>query len=326
MCYKPPTMLRFLSLLLALMLLIRCGLETSPGAPAHPDVAAYISLLRQAEAKADSAPLTMLAMMRQLYYGESWSATDTHVLWRLVIPCSKWVGPPRQILGEELHRQLAERAETGGVDMGHIFAGLEAMVCPFDPVFTVKMSNEDFATWGGDLGAIAAAKSACAQMGDAAASSGLCGLRPGGQSLDFYTEVHLPSQDLEGDLDPLAMRAALLGISCADSRLAKLTLDRPLSEILDAYYFRPKSALGRARQTRNDCILELVGAEVAEGELLNRGALLDHIAPQVASFAEAYYSVIRTNTEPDEQERAAMAADARRVTDVFLTGLLQNPY
>jgi hypothetical protein len=39
------------------------------------------------------------------------------------------------------------------------------MLCPFEPVYIVEMSNEDFATWGGDLGAITAARAACAEMG-----------------------------------------------------------------------------------------------------------------------------------------------------------------
>ena len=51
-------------------------------------------------------------------------------------------------------------------DIGHVFTGLEAMTCLTDTVdlivgvitYTVEVSNEEFATWVGDLGSAVAQK------------------------------------------------------------------------------------------------------------------------------------------------------------------------
>lgn len=298
----------------------------APGPDQHavsgdPELVAYVALVAEAEQRLGLDPREMLTVLRQLYYGEAWSATSPDPLWRLVIPCSPLVGDPRPQLGDALFGELAARAETAGVDLGHVFVGLEAMTCPVEKVLIVEMPSEDFATWGGDLGAAVAARRACLALGAAAAAVSDCGGRPGGEPLDFYVAHHAPPQDLEGDLDPFAMRAALTGEPCAGSRLAKLTVDRRLSEVLGDYYLRPTSALGRARQARDRCVLELLGASVAGGAISDREAVVDRVAAQLASFAATYYTTIRDAT-PDAAEQAAMAADARTVAGTFLDGLL----
>ncbi len=288
--------------------------------PVDPDLATYVELVAQAERRLETDPQAVLPILRQLYYGKPWSATSSNPLWRLVIPCSPELPDPRAALGDELFDALASRAETGGVDIGHVFAGLEAMVCPAARVLMAEMSNEDFATWGGDLGAAVAARSACLALGSDAANTADCGGLPGGQPLDFYVAHHAPPQDLEGDLDPFAMRAALMGTPCASSRLVPLELDRPLSEVLGDYYLDPTSALGRARRQRDRCVLELLGATFAADQVANRDVIVDQITTQVSSFAETYYLTIRSTTL-ESSDKSALQLDARELSDRFVDRL-----
>src|SRR5262249_26474123 len=147
--------------------------------------------------------------------------------WDRVIQCSPAVGDPRTALGAPLFDSLKNSQEIAGVDVGHVFAGLEAMTCPTTDVsfpvagglvdVTANMPNEAFATVGWYLGAAAAAHVACDQLGSAAASKDDCGKVAPPQSLRFYFDHHAPSQDLEGDIDPFVMRASEKGISCGSS-------------------------------------------------------------------------------------------------------------
>lgn len=300
-------------------LLVACGEDADP-IEVDPDLSAYIQLIADAEQRTKADPPEMLAIMRQLYYGRPWSATSTNTFWQLVIPCSPDLPDPRSELGDTLFDALAARAETGGVDMGHVFAGLEAMVCPSPKVIIVEMSNEAFSTWGGDLGAAVAARSACLALGQGAAANADCGAKPGGQPLDFYLQHHAPPQDLAGDLDPFAMRAALLSSDCASSPLTPLVLDRPLSEVLGDYYLEPSSPLGQARRRRDRCILELLGATLSSGAITNRADVIDRVSTHLLSFAETYYVTV-SGDSPSPAEVTAMKADARTAMDSFLSGL-----
>jgi hypothetical protein len=127
----------------------------SPLAPrtgqAATSISSYIGLVRCAEQKTRYHPLQMLAMLRQLYYGKPWSATSTTPLWNKVIPCSPDLGKPDTKLGTTLYDALRASVNVDGADMGHVFTGLEASVCPAAETepnvgLSVKMSNEDFAT------------------------------------------------------------------------------------------------------------------------------------------------------------------------------------
>lgn len=292
-----------------------------PVAPViDPALVAYVELLVQAEQKTQADPRTMLAMMRQLYYGQPWSATSQNALWKVVIPCSLKLDDPHVELGNDLFDALASRAETGGVDVGHVFAGLETMVCPTLKTVVIDIPSEDFATWGGDLGAAVAAHAACAALGADALEAPDCGAKVGGQPLDFYLQHHAPSQDMEGDLDPFAMRAILQKNSCVASRLKPLVLDRPLSELLGDYYLRPSSELGQARQGRDRCMLELLGGTFDGKRLTNRGVLVDQTTAHIFNFAKVFYLTIR-NVSPLPAENDALRADARTVSESFIDGL-----
>jgi hypothetical protein len=290
----------------------------------------YISLIRCAESRTGYNPRQMLAMLRQLYYGKSWSFTSDTSNWDNVIPCSPNLGHPEARLGSNLFWALGNSAEVGGVDMGHIFTGLESMVCPrrtvdfFLGLATVSTPNEDFSTWAGDLGAAVAAILACPLIGAAAATSEHC-LRAGHQPLSYYLEiVHAPPQDLEGDIDPFVIRATALGIPCGSSGLRSYSPGRPISEIFGDYYYNPSSAQGTARASRNHCFLELMGATFdSNGRVNNRRAIITGpMHGRVLDFARAFYTNIAgIPSTPNNTELRVMAIHAETALDWFITVL-----
>lgn len=313
--------------------------ERVPAPPACPptstsavtSLADYISLIRCAESRTSYNPRQMLAMLRQLYYGKPWSFANQTSKWDNVIPCSPDLGHPEARLGRNLFLALGNSSPVGGVDIGHFFTGLEAMVCPrravdfYAGLATVSTPNEDFATWAGDLGAAVAAMVACPTLGAAAATSGLCGGRTGHQPLRFYLEsVHASSPDLEGDIDPFVIRATALGIPCGSSGLRSYTPGRPISEILGDYYYDPSSAQGTARASRNHCFLELMGATFdSNGRVNNRSAVsTGPMNGRVVEFARAFYTNIAgIPSTPNNTELRVMALHAEIALDWFITVL-----
>src|SRR5262249_14998068 len=134
------------------------------------------------------------------------------------------------------------------------------------------LPNEAFATWGGDLGAAAAADVACPQLGSAAASLDNCGKQAPPQTLRFYFDHHAPPQDLEGDIDPFIVRAAEQGISCAGSAGTPFIPSRAISDIIADAYIDPTSTVGAARENRYACMLMLLGATISGKSVTNRAA------------------------------------------------------
>ncbi len=240
-------------------------------------------------------------MLRQLYYGKSWSVTSRTSRWDNVIPCSPNLGHPGRILGNNLFEALRNSAVVQGVDVGHVFTGLEAMTCPrrqivmsrLLPLGTVRMDNEAFATWGGDVGAAAAAMVACWDMSRTErARSEDCGYNSMPMALTYYfSRVHAPPEDLEGDIAPFVMRAAELGISCRGSMQRRFNPTRPISQIFAAFYNNTGSR-GRTHRNRYQCFAEIIGAQVVGNRIQNRRQLIARYAPAVASFAEAFYAKI----------------------------------
>jgi len=303
-----------------------------PHSPAAvTSLADYVSLILCAERQTGFNPRNMLAMLRQLYYGKSWSATSTTSLWDNVIPCSPNLGNPQTRLGSNLFGALWNSAEltADGVDVGHVFTGLEAMVCPapsvslYGGLATASLSNEEFATWGGDLGAAVAAHIACGQLGAGAATNEDCGLAPGGRSLRFYYDWHAPTQDLEGDIDAFVMRANLLGVPCGGSAQRTFSPTRPISEVFNEYYSTPTSSLGSAHAHRGRCMLEMLGGTFSGTSLPNRTLVRDLAVPRVVSFANLFYTKIRS-LPSDLGDRTRMRLDAPIVMDWFIDYLLSR--
>jgi outer membrane protein OmpA-like peptidoglycan-associated protein len=289
----------------------------------------YVALLLCAEGRAGLSQREMLTLFRQLYYGKPWSSVSTTDLWDNVIRCAPNVGYPEPLLGNNLYQALRNSPEVEGVDVGHVFTGLEAMTCPtqrvefFAGLGAVEMSNEEFATWGGDLGAAAAAQVACPQLGPAAASTDDCGRRAGAHPLSFYLGVHAPDQDLEGDIDSYVLRAQLLGVPCAGSARQTFTPTRPMSEVFSQYYIEESSSLGQAHVNRYRCLLQAIGANVQGDRITNVSSIHDPIAGRVASFGEAFWIKIKGGgvgnaAGQDTGDRINIFMNAQRATDWFL--------
>jgi hypothetical protein len=240
----------------------------------------------------------MLAMLRQMYYGKPWSATSQTDLWDNVIPCSLALGNPEAILGPTLFAALHASAEVDGVDVGHVFTGLESMICPspnvsmMGGVAVIGTPNEDFATWAGDLGASAASHVVCPMLGADAATNEDCFTLVGAHPLADYRNGQAPPQDMEGDIDAFVLRAASMGIPCTGSARRPLTITRPISELFLDYYNAPDSPLGTAHENRYRCFLEALGARLSGNRITNQAAIEPGLIRRVAEFAYAFYAKV----------------------------------
>jgi Domain of unknown function (DUF4157) len=272
------------------------------GSPAGT-LAEYIDLIRCAETTTGYSPREMLAMLRQLYYGEAWSATSQDPKWKYVIPCSPSLGNPKGKLGDALYQALHDSDTVEGTDLGHVFTGLEAMTCPASSVtlektkwgvgikLTVDLSNEAFATWGGDLGATAGAMVACWMMtnDERAKATKDCHQGNTPQGLEYYfLKLQAPSHDLEGDIAPFAMRASEAGLPCGSSLEKQYTPKAPISSVFQDF-FHDKGPAGKTRKDRYSCFAESIGAKVVNGKITNRADLIAKYDTKVMSFAWAYY-------------------------------------
>jgi hypothetical protein len=202
------------------------------------------------------------------------------------------------------------------------------MICPtpdvsfFGGLAVVNMPNEDFATWGGDLGAAAAAHVACPQLGASAATRDDCGRRAGPQPMKFYFDVSAPPQDLEGDIDPFIVRATELGLGCSGSAQKAFSLTRPISEVFSDFYLDPTSSFGKGHSHRHRCMLEILGATISGKTVTNRSAIESPIAVRVFSFADAFYTKIRgVPIQSDIGDRINMRGDSQAATHLFISYL-----
>jgi len=276
------------------------------------DLGSYVTMMQCAEKQMGLGTREMLTVFRQIYYGKPWSV-ETNPHWDEVIPCPASVGDPTARLGQPLMDSLKKSQSIGSVDVGHVFAGLEAMMCPTSEVViektgitwtgatTVDASNENFSTWVGDLGQSVAALAGCMSEGDDAPKQKYCSGQKA-RPLRFYLERDASEPDLQGDIAPFVMRAQLAGIPCAGSAQTKATLPaKKMSEIFDDYYNDPNSAPGKAHGTAASCFLAMVGAKIAGKKVTNREEIVGAMAAQVSSFAHGYYYKLR-DTTPNTQE------------------------
>jgi outer membrane protein OmpA-like peptidoglycan-associated protein len=264
----------------------------------HPvkaaDLSAYIELVMCAERATAYTPRQMLSFLRKLYYsGASWGRCGTSRacgLWGSVIPCGVDVGDPTKRMDAALLKALGDSQVVGGIDMGHIFTGLESMLCPSKqveleipgPNWEVAISNEDFATWAGDLGSAAAVK---------VYDEDDRGRAPKPWSQYFGRKGSLASEeDLTGDIDAFVVRAGLSGKSCGTTQGTTLpSLSQPMSALLHDLYKDSSSALGTARSNGIRCFVEAFGGVVSGGRIINRSEFTDRLTPRVFKFTDAYY-------------------------------------
>jgi hypothetical protein len=295
----------------------------------------YIGLIRCAESQTGYSPRDMLAMLRQLYYGTSWSSAKggQDPTWDAVIPCSPNLGNPEGKLGKNLFEALRNSHVVEGVHVGHVFAGLEAMTCPSPSVtisrskygvgieLTIDLSNEAFASWGGDIGAAAGAMTACWMMTDperAKAKECMQGNTPRG--LVDYFLFHAPPEELEGDIAPFAMRAAEIGIPCSSSAATKFNPQSPISGVF-ANFYSNQGALGKTSTYRYQCFSEVIGAKTVDGKITNRAELLKKYEPGVLKFAWAYYIKLKKEIPRSDPVVPLLEKNVRGALNLFFDWL-----
>ena len=252
--------------------------------------AQYVNLVRCAErAFPGYSPRQMLSLLRQIYYGhESWSRTRTR-FWRDVIPCGLSIPDPRATLGTTLFNALRNSYESTGTDIGHVFTGWEAMLCPrpsvelevTGPNRVVNMPNEEFATWGGDIG------SAAAQKVYDEEDRGIT--RPWSHYFG-PSGTRVSDADLWGDIDSYVIRKGLTGAACAATPRTRITtIPAPISQILHQYYTAAATPIGRARPNRFQCFAQAIGGTVSGRRITNKSSLVRPIRIRVESFARTFY-------------------------------------
>jgi outer membrane protein OmpA-like peptidoglycan-associated protein len=295
----------------------------------------YIELIRCAEVKTGFTPRMMLAMLRQMYYGKDWSATTKDPNWNFVIPCSPDVGHPRDKLGQNLFDALHNTVTIEGIDLGHVFTGLESMTCPTSSVtmekskfgagikLTVDLSNESFATWGGDLGSVAGAFVACWMMSNqerATKGKDDCHQGRTPESLmQYFVKRQSPPADLEGDIAPFVMRAAEIG-ACRSSLEQRFTPQVPISSIFTNFFYN-RGPGGMTSRDRYQCFTEVIGATVVNGKITNRAALIQKYKPGVLSFAWAYYVNLKKEIPRSDPIMPLLERNSRAALHLFFDWL-----
>lgn len=248
----------------------------------------YIELVACLECRSQLGAREVLSLLRLLYYDS--------MMWSTVIPCTseraheafaRLRGDDDQVLAA-----LRRSKEVEGVDLGHVFTGLEAMCCPIPSVSNAiahgvleasqvggagaaaggglaaliaaglvpDISNETWVTWAGDLGS---------QVAE----------HPFQPTLISNAKV----EDMRGDLDPFIIRAELLGVAGMN---ANISLGQtPLSELLAAYYM---SDLHLERRPKFLALLEAHVASSSPGKDCE-DALLEYVQHDTLEFAKAFY-------------------------------------
>jgi outer membrane protein OmpA-like peptidoglycan-associated protein len=247
---------------------------------------AFLVACLEARLATTHGPVDILRTLREIYYGSD--PFDTAA-------CGDRESGTVQTLGlmdPMLLAALEASKVTSGVDVGHLFTGLEGMLCPRTSVDfawyapTVRMANEDVLTWGGDLG------SAAASRVDGFNDSGWVFKTAPPWSRYFLTPGTLASrEDLLGDIDAFVWRANLKGVGCAATKGTRMPSPAtPISRLLLDYYEAPPGAAsGLAAADRFRCFTEAVGGVVVGGSILNKPALVARYGPDVFSFAHLFY-------------------------------------
>jgi len=218
---------------------------------------------------------------------------------------------------------------TAGVDVGHIFTGLEAMLCPrrrtsaawYAP--SVNMSNEDFLTWGGDIGSAAAGRL------QGYNDSGWVFKTAPPWSRYFLTPNSLASrEDLLGDIDAFVMRANLKGVPCAGTKDTRMpSPSTPISRLfLEFYGAPPGMASGLTSTDRFRCFAQATGGAVSGTSITNKPTLITRYAPQVFSFAHLFYLGMRKSRifTMSSLDIAILLNYARQITRRFFDWIERN--
>ncbi len=257
----------------------------------------YISLVICAEKALPShTPRQMLSLLRQLYYsGQTWSRCRGAGcrFWSDVIPCGISISTPESALGTPLFGALRNSQVVGGIDIGHVFTGLESMFCPRSsvnlnvagPNWTIDISNFEFATWAGDLGSAVAQKIHDEQDNSMPTQP---------WSNYFLTSGSLASEeDLIGDIDAYVLRTGLSGASCQNSPSKALSsLPGSVSQVLADYYINSSTGSEASQSKRFACFVKALGGSVAGRRIVgDRGRLTERLRIRIHEFGEKFYKL-----------------------------------
>jgi subtilisin family serine protease len=230
-----------------------------------------------------------LSVLRQIYYGSApWTTKPgRHWLWDVVITKRPWppATDPTPLLGARLMQALIDSQTVDGIDMGHVLAGLDAMMAPSTvraPGVEPNLLNEAWATWAGDLGLATS---------DWAVDE--CYSSPKGNA-DYYVRRQASDEDLRGDIDSFGLRAGLNAVA-GPAQLGQVArLSGSLSDTLLEYYRVNKSALGKAHERRTRNFIEAYGGNVVGRQIQNRANLEAALQHQIWEMAIRFtqYAVV----------------------------------
>jgi hypothetical protein len=251
----------------------------------------YVDLVRALEDDYPSlSSRELLTLLRTVYYGKEWSLDKT-AQWKDVLPSAPKVDDPRKRAGSgtgSLYEALRQSRDINGMEIGHVLTGLEAMLDPRPSValegpaglsIGVAMSNVEFATWGGDIGSVAAMRMAD-RMTDVEQRS------PG-----EYFRQYASSSDLEGDVDAFAIQSQVKDLRKA----LPASLGNPfrprddrVSDLLARFFLVQGPDAVPERSRKYSSFIGQLGGTMGGGKITNRMKLLERLAPRVQSFAEVY--------------------------------------
>jgi outer membrane protein OmpA-like peptidoglycan-associated protein len=279
---------------MVLVALMRSRVDSCDGLPKATNIDQFIFLVSCLEKRlgltnAADAPKT-LSVLRQLYFGNAaWStARNRSKIWDEIITSRPWApgNDPTPKLGAKLLSALQDSkdikfdssASSIGIDISHLFTGLDAMMNPQQTAIKAVGSfylqtnvlNHALATWAGDVASAATNYTICVDFLKFSASYD-----------DFFKDL-AEDADLEGDIDAYAVWAALNSTPGAP---VPLQLNLPVSEVLMQYYRLKNTPGGQGRATRFEIFANYYGANVKGRKMQNRVGFQQNIYPSVMEIA-----------------------------------------
>jgi hypothetical protein len=267
------------------------GGSTAVASKPAASMSEYVALVRALEdAHPGLSPRELLTLLRTVYYGKPWSIDKT-AEWKDVLPSAPAVDDPRKRAGSgpgSLYEALRQSRDIGGMEIGHVLTGLEAMIDPRPSVVLegpaglpigVAMSNVEFATWGGDVGSVAAMRMAD-RMTDVDQRSPI-----------EYFRQYASSSDLEGDIDAFAIQSQVKDVRKAlPASLGNpfLPRDDRVSDLLARFFLVQGPDALPERSRKYSSFIGQLGGTMRGGKITNRMKILERLAPRVQSFAQVF--------------------------------------
>jgi len=285
----------------------------------------YLFLVRSLEQRLGlTAPTDtpkVLSVLRQIYYGSaSWTkANGRATLWDKIITSRPWSpsDDPTPQLTQALMQALQNSQVVESTDLGHVFAGLDAMMDP-QQVAPSSMDNEEVASWSGDVGSAAAWWAVDTYYGRTVPKREARSVG----TPDYYFGAYAGESDLLGNIDAFAIRAGFTPGTAPPSLLRqKVQLRGPLSEALMQYYRITGSDLSKARNRRFAIFLESYGGVILGTSLNNPQSVTATLQPKVANFAAAFALLDPLpKHEKEWGDRTVPPGDSRLLNELLVDG------